>query len=75
MDGREDQIRDQIETLWAEVFGHPPSIRCDPSLLAEALVRSLSSPPPYGDPPWRRDREPLAPHRPLDVTKPHDGAN
>jgi hypothetical protein len=75
MSSREDQVRDQIESLWAEVFGHPPSIRCNPSLLAEVLVRSLSPPPPYGDPAWRRDREPLAPHRPQPVTKPKDWPN
>jgi hypothetical protein len=64
MDDRDDRVRDEIERLWAEVFGQPPSIRCQPGLLAEVLVRSLTPPPPYGDPPSRRDREPLAPHRP-----------
>ena len=69
MTGRDNQMRDEIEWLWAEVFGQPPSIRCEPHLLADVLIRSLSSPPPYGDPPRQRDREPLPPHRALDVTK------
>ena len=64
MANRQDEIREEIEALWAAVFGQPPSVRCDPSLLTEALVRGLSSPPPYGDPPGPRDREPLPPHRP-----------
>jgi len=75
MSGRDDHIRDQIECLWAEVFGEPPSIRCEPRLLADVLVRSLSPPPPYGDPPRLRDREPLPAHHPLPVTKYGDGPN
>jgi len=71
----EIQMRDEVETLWAEVFGEPPAIRCDPRLLTEVLVRSLSSPPPYGDPPLRRDREPLPPHRPRPVTERRDHAD
>ena len=69
MVGRDDNMREAIETLWMEVFGEPPAIRCEPRLLTEVLVRSLSSPPPYGDPPFRRDHEPLAPHHPQLVTK------
>jgi hypothetical protein len=68
MPGRDDQLRNEIENLWTEVFGEPPAIRCEAKLLAEVLVRSLSSPPPYGDPPGLRDREPLPPHRPAPVT-------
>jgi len=64
-----EHIRQEIEGLWAELFGQPPSIRCEPGLLADVLVRSLSPPPPYGDPPRLRDREPLPPHHALDVTK------
>ncbi len=71
----EDEVREQIEELWAEVFGQPPSIRCDSRLLADVLVRSLSPPPPYGDPPRLRDREPLPPHHPMDVTKVSSSAN
>ena len=68
MADREEQMRGEIEKLWSEVFGQPPSIRCEPRLLADVLVRSLSPPPPYGDPPRLRDREPLPPHRAQDVT-------
>jgi hypothetical protein len=68
MTGSDSQMREAIEDLWIEVFGEPPSIRCEPGLLAEVLIRSLSPPPPYGDPPARRDREPLAPHHPGRVT-------
>ena len=75
MDARDNQVREEIEHLWAEVFGEPPSIRSEPRLLAEVLVRSLSCPPPYGDPPSLRDREPLPPHRPGHVTKAQDGPN
>jgi len=75
MSSRDEQVRDEIEGLWAEVFGQPPSIRCEPQLLADVLVRSLSAPPPYGDPPRSRDREPLAPHRAGHVTKPQDSPN
>ncbi|MBV9509568.1 MAG: hypothetical protein JO303_04725 [Caulobacteraceae bacterium] len=66
----EDAMRNEIEALWTEVFGEPPLIRCEPKLLSEILVRSLSPPPPYGDPPAQRDREPLRPHRPGGVTNP-----
>lgn len=55
----DDELLLEIEALWAEVFGEPPPIRCEPHFLAEVLVRSLPSPPPYGDPPHLRDREPL----------------
>ena len=75
MASRQDEMREEIESLWAEVFGSPPGIRCDPGLLTEVLVRSLSSPPPYGDPPGLRDREPLPPHRPRDVTNSARGSN
>lgn len=71
----DDQMREAIEELWIAVFGQPPSIRCDPRLLTEILVGSLSSPPPYGDPPPMRDGEPLPPHRPHDVTKPRRDPN
>ncbi|MBV9509251.1 MAG: hypothetical protein JO303_03080 [Caulobacteraceae bacterium] len=64
----DDAMREEIEALWSEVFGEAPPIRCDPKLLTAILVRSLSPPPPYGDPPAQRDREPLRPHRPGDVT-------
>ncbi len=68
MNGLTSHKREAIEALWVEVFGEPPAVRCEPGLLADVLVRSLSPPPPYGDPPRRRDREPLARHHPADVT-------
>ena len=69
MVGLDEEMRDAIEELWSEVFGEAPAVRCEPHLLASVLIRSLSPAPPYGDPPGRRDREPLAPHSFGDVTK------
>ncbi len=54
---------EMVESLWTAVFGEPPSIRCDPRMLADVLIRNLPHAPPYGDPPGQRDREPLAPTR------------
>jgi len=59
--------REAIEELWAAVFGDVPQVRCDPHLLADALIRNLPSVPPYGDPPSQRDREPLPAARTPDV--------
>ena len=56
--------RDAIEELWTAVFGAAPQVRCDPRLLADALIRNLPPVPPYGDPPSQRDREPLPAVRP-----------
>jgi len=57
--------REAIEQLWATVFGEAPTMRCDPQVLTEALIRNLPPVPPYGDPPSLRDREPLPPiHHP-----------
>jgi hypothetical protein len=56
--------RDEIEELWAAVFGDAPQVRCDPRLLADMLVHNLPPVPPYGDPPGQRDREALPKARP-----------
>jgi hypothetical protein len=37
----------ELESLWAEVFGEPPSVTAAPSLLAEVLVAALPPAPPY----------------------------
>ncbi len=58
---------DAIEDLWTAVFGEAPTIRCDPQLLADVLIRNLPPVPPYGDPPSRRDREPLPRTRTPDI--------
>ncbi len=59
--------REAIEQLWATVFGEAPTIRCDPQVLTEALIRNLPPVPPYGDPPRFRDREPLTHRRSPDI--------
>jgi hypothetical protein len=64
-----DNRRDAIEELWAAVFGDAPQFRCDPRLLADALVRNLPPVPPYGDPPSQRDHEPLPAVRPPESLK------
>ena len=37
----------ELEGLWAEVFGEPPSISAPPALLVQVLVTALSPAPPY----------------------------
>ena len=37
----------ELEGLWAEVFGEPPSISAPRSLLARVLVEALPPAPPY----------------------------
>lgn len=39
--------KQELEALWREVFGEPPSINADPALLSEILVRHLPPAPPY----------------------------
>ena len=70
MSRQDNQMREAVESLWTEVFGAAPPIRCEPHLLTEALLRNLASAPPYGDPAAQRDRQPLAPHRIPHVTDP-----
>ena len=38
---------EQLEALWAEVYGGPPSIRVEPPVLAAVLVGSLPLAPAY----------------------------
>lgn len=59
MSASNESQRQQIEALWAEVFGEAPVVRADPQVLADMLVRHLPPAPPYGDPLVWRDREPL----------------
>ena len=59
MSGSNETQRREVEALWAEVFGEAPSVRADPGMLTDVLIRHLPSAPPYGDPPAWRDREPL----------------
>jgi hypothetical protein len=63
MSNSNDSRCEAIEDLWIAVFGDAPEIRGDPRLLADVLVHNLPPAPPYGDPPSRRDREPLPPVR------------
>lgn len=37
----------ELEALWAHVFGEPPSVTASPTLLAEILVSALPLAPPY----------------------------
>ena len=37
----------ELEGLWAEVFGEPPSISAPPALLVQVLVTALPPAPPY----------------------------
>jgi hypothetical protein len=39
--------KQELEALWRAVFGEPPSIEADPSMLSEILVRHLPPAPPY----------------------------
>jgi len=41
--------KQELEALWREVFGEPPSIEADASMLSEILVRHLPPAPPYID--------------------------
>jgi hypothetical protein len=41
--------KQELEALWREVFGEPPSINADPAMLSEILVRHLPPAPPYID--------------------------
>jgi len=63
MPNSSDSQREAIEELWAAVFGDAPQVCCDPRRLADVLIRNLPPVPPYGDPPSRRDHEPLPPVR------------
>jgi hypothetical protein len=37
----------EMEALWAAVFGQPPAIDADPSLLAQLILRCSGPPPVY----------------------------
>jgi hypothetical protein len=39
--------KQELEALWREVFGEPPPISAEPSMLSEILVRHLPRAPPY----------------------------
>jgi len=41
--------KQELEALWRAVFGEPPSIEADASMLSEILVRHLPPAPPYID--------------------------
>jgi hypothetical protein len=38
----------ELEGLWAELFGEPPSIKAQPDVLIEVLVAMLPPVQPYG---------------------------
>lgn len=37
-----DDISEEVEALWMEVFGEPPVMRGDPSFLLTLIIQSLS---------------------------------
>jgi hypothetical protein len=37
----------EMEALWAAVFGQPPAIDADPSLLAQLILKCSGPPPVY----------------------------
>jgi hypothetical protein len=39
--------KSEMEALWAAVFGQPPAIDADPSLLAQLILRCSGPPPVY----------------------------
>jgi hypothetical protein len=43
-------LHSELQALWIEVFGEPPSVNADAKLLSELLVRYLPPAPPYGQP-------------------------
>jgi hypothetical protein len=45
----------EVEALWEAVFGGPPPIEAEHSLLLDVLMRCLPPPPPYGDPVTARE--------------------
>ena len=53
----------ELESLWADVFGEPPSIRAEPGLMLQVLVATLPPAPPY------------APHAPAPEPDDHAGAS
>lgn len=45
------ELRRGVHALWQAIFGEPPSVDAEPSLLCELLVRHMPPAPPYGGPP------------------------
>ena len=39
--------KSEMEALWAAVFGQPPAIDADPSLLAQLILKCSGPPPVY----------------------------
>ncbi|MBI1683965.1 hypothetical protein [Caulobacter hibisci] len=43
-----DRTCEELADLWCVLFGEPPAITADPSLVAQVLVRCLPPAEPYG---------------------------
>jgi hypothetical protein len=41
MDGREQRITEEAVALWRELFGEPPPIQADGSMMLDAIMKSL----------------------------------
>jgi hypothetical protein len=53
--------KEELQALWAAVFGQPPAVDADPDLLAYLIVRCSPPPPPaYGPTPPARALGPPA---------------
>ena len=40
--------KSEMEGLWSAVFGEPPAVDAEPSLLAQLIIRCSGPPPAYG---------------------------
>ncbi|RAK59298.1 hypothetical protein DJ021_05510 [Phenylobacterium hankyongense] len=41
MNGREQQIYEEVSALWRELYGEPPPIRADGGMMLDIIMRSL----------------------------------
>lgn len=41
MDGREQRITEEVTALWRELFGEPPPIQADGSMMLDAIMKGL----------------------------------
>lgn len=63
--------KSEMEELWAAVFGQPPAIDADPSLLAQLILRCSGPPPVYET--FAAPRLPPPPEPMMADTCPHSG--
>jgi hypothetical protein len=45
MDGREQRIAEEASALWRELYGEPPPIQADGSMMLDAIMKSLPDKP------------------------------